>query len=574
MIKKILWLVFLFPLFLSSVNAEVFYSDYQKVDEVLVESDMVKKESEKLYRYYEVKKGSEKRLYDGSLGNNCEDKIGSWQSEKISDISIVLEEVKNTYMYNIAKPVRYIHLTNLNGSYGALRMTELKIFYKGEEIDYTYECQGCLDGFDDYIHNNIWNENESYIKNGGSLIVDLGREYPVHLIDVLFYLFDLGTDTKTYTIGFSNDKNNVYSIKNRELEFSDVHWSNSKEVLENVYTIKSNDYRTQKETEENITNDYVMGKELTSTKYRYTQKWCEYDIETKEYYDGYFKEKPSDSAIKSDEFITNDIFYYRDKLEIKDDLIINDKNQKLEDFILYSSGEYKLESNVDLNKNGKYNLSIITSYGTFNKDITVDIKDNTILEKQEEIDNLNNKVKELTNDYEKKLQEINEKLNDCNECKDLLNEKETLLKNYEKELEDKKKVIEEKNALIEKIKSDYETKLKDVNNNNKAYLEKINELSTTVDNLNLELKNLVKTSSESINTCNDKITKLQYENNELEEKNEELSNVKQVEEVDTFKPDYLLTITKEDVSKAWPWFLLVILISLLLIFKTSKNKSN
>ncbi len=574
MLKKILWLVFLFPLFLGSVNAETFYSDYKKVDEVLEESDMVKKESEKLYRYYELKNSTEKKLYDGTLGNNCENKTGSWQSNKINDVSVVNEEVKNTYSYNIAKPVRYIHLTNLNGSYGALRMTELEIFYKGEKIDYTYECQGCLEGFDDYINNNIWDENESYIKNGGFLIVDLGREYPVHLIDVVFYLFDLGTDTKTYTIGFSKDKNNLYSVKNRELEFSDVHWSNSKEILENVYTIKLNDYRTQKETEEDITNDYVMGKFLISTKYRYTQKWCEYDIEKKEYYDGYFKEKPSDTAIKSDEFITKDTFYYRDKIEIKDDLIINNKNQKLEDFILYSSSDYKLESNVNLNKNGKYNLSIITPYNTFNKEITVDIKDNTILEKQEEINNLNKKLDEITNDYEKKLQEINVKLNECNECKDLLNEKEKLLKKYEKELNESKKSIQEKSNLIEKMKTDYETKLKDVKDNNKAYLDKINELSSTVDSLNLKLKNLVKTSGDSIDTCNNEITKLKYENNKLEEEKEELINVKVEPKEETFKPDYLLTITKEDVSKAWPWLLLIILISLLIIFKTSKNKSN
>lgn len=574
MFKKILWLVFLFPLFLGGVNAETFYSDYRQVDEILEESDMVKKESEKLYRYYELKDTIEKRLYDGVEENNCENKIGSWQENKLNHVSVVDEEVKNTYKYIIANGARYIHLTNLNGSYGALRITELELFYKGNEIDYKYECNGCLEGFDKYIKNGIWNENESYIKNGGSLIIDLGNVYPVHLIDIVFYLFDLGNSTKTYTIGFSNNKKDIYSITNRELEFSDIHWSNAKQILENVYTLEKKDYRTTKETEEVIKNDYVMESIITKTKYRYTQKWCDYNKTVKEYYDDYFSEKPSETAIKDDEFISKDTYYYRDKLELKDNLIITSKEQQLNDFVLYSSTDYNLTSNADLNKNGKYTLFIETPYNKFNKDIIVDIKDNTIKEKQDEIDDLVKQIENITNDYEEKLDEINKKLNECSECKKLLEEKEKLLKNYEKELNDCKKNLDSKNNLIEKIKTNYELKLKELKDNNKAYLDKISELSKTVDKLNLELKNLVKKSNDSMNNCNNEITKLKYEKGKLEEiaNSKDMTETKNEEK--SFNPDYLLTITKEDVSKAWPWFLLIILISLLLIFKTSKNKSN
>ena len=110
--------------------------------------------------------------------------------------------------------------------------------------------------------------------------------------------------------------------------------------------------------------------------------------------------------------------------------------------------------------------------------------------------------------------------------------------------------------------------------NNKAYLDKISELSKIVDKLNLELKNLIKKSNDSMNNCNNEITKLKYEKGKLEEiaNSKDMTETKNEEK--SFNPDYLLTITKEDVSKAWPWFLLIILISLLLIFKTSKNKSN
>lgn len=574
MFKKILWLVFLFPLFLCGVNAETFYSDYRQVDDVLEESDMVKKESKKLYRYYELKNVTEKKLYDGTIENNCENKTGSWQENRINHVSVINEEVKNTYEYIIANGARYIHLTNLNGSYGALRITELEMFYKGNEINYKYECSGCLEGFDKYIHNGIWNENESYIKNGGSLIIDLGDVYPVHLIDIVFYLFDLGNSPKTYTIGFSNNKKDVYSITNRELNFSDIHWSNSKEILENVYTLEKEDYRTTKETEEVIKNDFVMGSFILKTKYRYTQKWCDYNKTIKEYYDDYFSEKPSKSAIKDEEFITKNIYYYRDKLELKDNLVITSKEQKLDDFVLYSSTDYNLTSDIDLNKNGKYTLFLETPYNKFSKEVIVEIKDNIIKEKQDEIDDLNKQIENIKNDYEKKLEEINNKLNKCSECRELLEEKEKILKNYENELNDNKKSLDSKNELIEKIKINYESKIKELKDNNKAYLDKINELSKTVDKLNLELKNLVKKSNDSMNTCNNEITKLKYEKSKLEESFNSKEKIEVEKEDKNFNPDYLLTITKEDVSKAWPWFLLIILISLLLIFKTSKNKSN
>ena len=218
--KKILWLIFLSFLIVTNVDAKVYYSDYsdfsQFQEEEVFPSDTVDVIKEKMYLWYKnVNKLGDYKLYNNvdSFSNDCYmTEFTDWSNQKIDNAGYNYEE-RNAYYYTMAKGIRYIHLYNLQGSYGSFRIPELDIQYKDKSIKYTYTCNGCLEGFDDYINNGIYEENESYIDNGGSLIIDLGKEYPFHLIDVIFYIFDLGNSDKTYTIGYSTDKENLLYYK-------------------------------------------------------------------------------------------------------------------------------------------------------------------------------------------------------------------------------------------------------------------------------------------------------------------------------------------------------------------------
>ena len=282
--KKILWLIFL-CLIINKVDAKVYYSEYSEFspfqEEEVTSSDTIDVIKEERYLWYKnVETLGDYKLYNNvdNFSDNCYmTEFTDWDNQKIDNIGYVYEE-RNAYNYTMSKGVRYIHLYNLQGSYGSFRIPELEIKYKDNSLNYTYTCEGCLEGFDDYIHNGIYEENESYITNGGSLIIDLGREYPIHLIDVIFYIFDLGNSDKLYTIGYSTDKNNIFISKSYNLKFSDWHWTNAVKIVQDISQLDEKDWKYNEITIGIRNNDFVINKESIK-QYRYQEKWCKvYEI--------------------------------------------------------------------------------------------------------------------------------------------------------------------------------------------------------------------------------------------------------------------------------------------------------
>lgn len=517
--KKMIWLIFLFFPILE-VNAETYYSDYQISDEILELSDTVKIDEVKLYKWYEVGQATKYSLAEGDDGYNCNTITTNWQSEKREANESRIEEESKFFEYKLSNGVRYIHLTDLNGSYGALRITELSVTIDGEEIPYTYECDGCQPGFKQHINNGIWDENESYITNGGSLIIDLRSEYPASKINLTMYLFDLGSENKTYTIAFSTNKWDLYINKSYSHTFNDIHWENALRLDYSVSSFNTGDWYTTITTNGSVDEDYVVSKKYVSSHYRYKELWCYYDYEANNYFDGYYENAPSEEAIKTEEYILDNRYYTRDKITIQDDIVLTSLDDNIEDYI-ESTTDYDLEYNFDKTVNGTYPITIKTPYMTINKDVKV------------------------------------------------LN-KDTLIKDQEKEIETlKKENLTNQNSISQ------------LQDNNKAYRDKIDELLKVNEKLNTDLKLVINHEQELTDYYDNKVIACANDKELLDKQINDLNNeIKALEEKLTSTNnkdgiDYLLKIKRQDIVDNWYLIILIILLLILLALAIkSKTKDD
>ena len=536
--KKILWLIFLLVLAVKVEAKEIYYSDYSNFSEFqqeeVINSDIVEVEKEERYLWYkEIQEEQDYQLYnlEDSFSDDCYfTEYSNWQNEKIDNPGYIYDE-RNVYQYKKAKSVRYIHLYNLQGSYGAFRMTELTIKVNNKEIDYKYTCEGCLSGFDDYINNGIYDENKSYINNGGSLIIDLGKQYPLNQIEVIFYIFDLGPSDKLYTIGYSTDKKDIFIAQSYILNFADEYWDNALKVVKKITDLNiSLQEWTTSETSYEIDDDASIVDTKVTKQYRYQEKWCKVYQKKKEYYQEY-SNKAIDDYIYRDEESKKTFYRYRtrDKLEI-DVYDITDENFDLNNFIITSTDEVEITNNIDWNKNGIYDITFTLNDLIVTKSVNLNIDSNTIdeLEKEilileQQISNLEEDLKKQKKYYEEQLEILEEKLNNCqsdNNClKEILEEKELIIKNQEEQLISL-------NDKINQLQAEINSKIDEIiylNQNNELLKDKITKLNEEIIKLKNNTSNLNQEVINEYNKTNDLIIINQFYKEKIDELTEDLN---------------------------------------------------
>lgn len=506
--KKILYAVILTLIFAIKVEAsEIYYSDYGQFSEYQTEkveiTDVINVEEVTMYRWYkEVITPGDFKLYNkqDNFNNNCyETEYSSWNivSPVVNDATIL--EQRTIYDYQMIKPIRYIHLYNLNGSYSAFRITELQVFYDNQEINYTYQCDGCWQDFDKYIHNGIYEENMAIIDDGGSLIIDLGKEYPINKINLIIYLFDIGTEDKEYTLGYSQNGTDIFINKSYKKQFTLFYAKDSIRFDYNIDNLKldSGLWLYSQTSQEKLDNEFVYS--LSShNEYRYKEKMCQTYSMSKDYY-------PQYSAISVDDYNYKDSpqkFYRyqkRDKLELNI-FDITQKDYDLNNFILSSTDEYEIKHNIDWNKNGVYNVDFILNDLIVSKNVNVSILENVIEEKDKEIDNLKQNLQNTISEYETTIKELedinNEYLNDVNK----LNQEIIVINNQILNMKDENV---QNNEYFNKIINDfaskideYDEKVKNLESINITYLRTLDILSNEINDLKNEINNL-KTQQQS-----------------------------------------------------------------------------
>ena len=155
---------------------------------------------------------------------------------------------------------------------------------------------------------------------------------------------------------------------------------------------------------------------------------------------------------------------------IDDYLVFTDYNKKLEDLILETTvNDIKIDTNFNINKNGKYHVKFILPFMSIEKVVTVDILQN-------EINEINDKLLETKKQLKEK--------------KDLLNSYKEQLTKLKQELEKSKENKEE-----EKIK-EYEAKILVLEQHIEYLIEKINQLDQKRIEYNNKLKCLLEKQKE------------------------------------------------------------------------------
>lgn len=525
--KKFLFLVLLLPFCIGKVLAsEVYYSSYTPFsdwqEQSVSASDTCHVEEETRYLWYQIHPipGNYALFQNGGLFlNDCYDTaLSSWSTSvpEHHESRNILERTK--YTYKLDTGIRYIHLTNVSGSYYSFRIPELRTMVNGNDIAYTYTCVGCNDTFDGHIHNGNRYENWSSLTNGGSLTIDLGAIYPAHKVELQFYIYDVGTDPKNYTVSFSKDGSNMIASQSYTLYFSGMEYEQSEYRIHNIYNMGVDEsvWTTTDITYTPYTNEFQLSTN-TQKEYAYTEKMCRTYTESREYSTEYSKSEienfPHQDVNQGKKYYR---YQTREKLELADIDTIDKRKSNWDDMVLYSSQPYEVIETIDWSQNGIYPVIFQVGNLHVTREVEVKLVENQLAEYEKQI-------AELQKEYQQSQMNWEEQKS-----------------HYEQQIE---KLEKEVNSLKEQLKNCEENCQNDkaclqdtINQNNqllKQYEQRVLELSNLLNEYQLKLAE----QKQSFEELQIMMQVLQSQLNELKKDNEELSKVieKQESKLEEYK---------------------------------------
>ena len=394
--KRILIGIIVFLSFVNFVNAKVYYGDYYQVSSKEKESDVfnIKKymiHKEKIFNNIDMGYLEDNNYYIKDLN----DYIYSYEDNKDSDIYYVNNNI-------LDKTTNKITLSNI-GQY--LKIYEIEVYYKNKLLKFNYDIYHIFDK--QYIFDNKIDDNyaEVFLLDN-EINIYLDKYYDINDLSIVLYSREL--------------LNNTFC---------------SMKVNDDIFKHKIDSYITVFKFNSNIVN----GNKKVVKKYRYYNQIIEDKYETIDY---------DFTKINDENYEVYEEYYKRDKLELADDIIIDD-NQSLYDFIIYSSGNVNISCNKELSENDIYSCIYTLNNIKVEKDIIVNKKvndkKNDILEKviknNEEEKNYDIKEEVINNSDIKKDNkiQINKKIVKENKVKEDKYE-DSLVVNKKKNRETDKKV--------------------------------------------------------------------------------------------------------------------------------------
>lgn len=356
--KKIILILSLI-IFAKNVNAETFYGNYYKVEQLENEqTDEIKIDSYKTYNTYEIIYKDlgyleENQLYIKDENDYIEEMVDTTKDNIYGDEYIIISTLslkRNTIFFG-----------NIDTNF---KISEIEIYYKDKKIDYMVNDENLYPNINDNDLNTIF-ENK---RSNGNLVLRLNEFYDSKDLKVILYTPENSHSTfKIYLenkvpIEINNSKKHIITFNNEESS------------IEALYEYKEiNRLYKYYDEQKNIKNIYVQNGE----------------------------------NLLLDDYKIINIFYKRDKLILSDSLKINTKEQDINSFILYSSNNVITNHNVDYTKNGVYKCEFILNDIKVTKDIIVDIKENNAFE--EIISKENNAIEEIIS--KENIKTINNKTN-------------------------------------------------------------------------------------------------------------------------------------------------------------------
>lgn len=535
--KKTMFILFMILLLMETVKAEVFYSNYGPFNEYtenFVEtSDLTITESERRYKIYKeqivegnyyIEDENPTYLPFVSKDNFVETEYSTWDKIKPEEKSNrdILE--KTIYEYQEMIGVRYIQMYAIHGSNGGLRIREIEVYNGDEKIDFTYACEECI-GSENVLNDGMLNEELFLNNDSGWMTIDLNGYYALDNISFKTYLYDEGSDVKTYSIKYTKEEDfasqmfvkGYYKNYFTSKSFDDIY---SFITTINDYDIIFPEWKEPVLSEEEVSETKTKKVDVYQM-YSYRDLKYYYFNKEKVYADGYYL-----SSNEEYPFIDNNIykdfyrFKIRERIVISDNLKITSYDTKLSDFILESTiPDILISGEVDYTKNGFYDISFELPFQSVQKKIEVSILENDYNLLLKELEEKEKLLEEVIIENETAEKELNDSLLK-------IKENEQLIKDYEEQIRGLNNALSDNKELYKKI----ETLMKE-----KEKLEKkVNSLNDKIINLNKKLsdnKILIDDLNNKIKEYKIKEKELNKENGNLLKKQEEYE--KQISDMDT-----------------------------------------
>ena len=340
-------------LFITSAKAEVYYSDYGEYssfsENIIYESDVVDVDIQRRFKRSKIGiegqyylEGDNPELYPKVDYENFDYAYYEWSVKKPKNmINRTIEEK----MGIAGTLIRYIYITNPNGVDGKLNISEIEVYDKyNRKLNYGFLCGNCSPNMELYINNGIIGENNSYLRNStGELRIDLGAYFYIEDLKLNIYEYSESDEERSFDVKFKE----TYSTNVNEAFIISMKTNKKNDII--PITIRIND------DDLDITNTFPNS---INKVYRFNDKYYFYYRDDAIIYDdGYFLEA-NEEFPNLDDSDYHDYYRYRirDKFVLDDNLVIKNKDTKLEDLVLENTCDFKIESNIDMNKNGIYNI--------------------------------------------------------------------------------------------------------------------------------------------------------------------------------------------------------------------------
>ncbi len=434
--KKTLIFIGLICSFIKPVSAKTYYGDYgdfTSYSELEQKSnDVTLVETKKLYHAYKEK--IDYQYVEDQLHKETGDYpniYSNWVKDKdLLDINYQIEQC-NAYTYQPFKKLKYFYLKNLDRN---LHVNHIFAFNtKTDEV--------LIDNanFDMYTNDMfIFYIDKDYNLGDLEINISIKKQENAKANLALYMNNDSDPFSKKIFVNSliddSSETNTTFFVHN----FYDV---------EELYLNTTNTVYCDSEINGKIIDNYLA--------YRNNYLLKRQEFTTKIYEDLYLSEETEEFKIDYEDYKTYYRYRVRDKVVIKDDLIIDDKNINLKDFILESTVDnIDITSNLNPNINGTYNINFILPFKTVSTTVKVDIKDNYLyaLKQQEQyIDYLLDAAKSATYSVDEKNLEIKENIISSTKEINLLKEEINNYKLKIKELEERKSFDEEKTLRKQSI---------------------------------------------------------------------------------------------------------------------------
>lgn len=374
--KKIVVLFLCFSV-IGCVSADTYYSDYSKFstyqEDAVIGNDCVEIQTEDRYLWYQEKEigdyfilGENDSLYHQvDMSKMKETSFSKWKEEAPEDKPNRVIEQRTVYRYQDRKKARYVHLYGLQGK-SNFTIVSLDISINNKKIDYDAVCTDCV-------------KQDKYafvVPNGGEIFLDLHETYPFEKLEITMVLHDETTAEKRYIFDVTYDEEGKEVLASRlsRLWFTNPKYDD-KEIAftgEESYQLKSPQWEEEHET----------SKEMEATSSRKVTKVEQYRYMDQLYYYYYlkrtYKEKYDTHGNKTyplQDLNSKKTFYSyrtRNKIVLKEPIVISDEEMRLDDFILESDLVYSIDdSKVKWDSNGVYPITIKTASQKIAKEVMV-----------------------------------------------------------------------------------------------------------------------------------------------------------------------------------------------------------